>query len=175
MKSLTSAIALIVVERATGRGLFATLVLLLIGSLTASTHTVDLSMMLGEKRGETNFLSFLRSRGGATSLLDFKRFRGFPVHDDISPSATSELRTEQIADVVGMKKVATRTVAGLSSVLVKEGLFNDTPPPLLTVPVVGLDGIDRGTAAAGVVVVVKDPERVSDRGHLRAGFKRESV
>jgi hypothetical protein len=50
-------------------------------------------------------------------------------------------------------------------VLSQEGLAHDEPATLLTVPEVGLDGIDRGAAAAGVVVVVEDPERISDGSH----------
>jgi hypothetical protein len=69
MKRLTSAFTLIVVERTTGCSFFTTLVSFLIGNLTASTHTVDLSMMLDKKRFETIFLSFLRGRSGATSFL----------------------------------------------------------------------------------------------------------
>jgi hypothetical protein len=65
-----------------------------------------------------------------------------------------------------MEGILTRTVAGLGSVLVKEGLFNDTPSPLLAVPEAILHRIHRRAAAARIVVIIKDPEGISNGRHF---------
>jgi hypothetical protein len=165
MKSLTTAVTLIVVERATGRGLFPSMILPVLRRDPTASHAVDLSVMLLEKRGETDLFSLLHSRGGATSLLNFSRFRHLPRNDDVAPAEAREFSAEELADEAAMKEVATGTITGLSGVLVKEGLFNDTPAPLLTVPEAVLHRIHRRATAAGIVVVIKHPEGVSIRCH----------
>jgi hypothetical protein len=89
----------------------------------------------------------------------------FPVKQNISPSTTRELCAEKLTDEVGMEGILARTVAGLSSVLVKEGLFNDTPPPLLAVPEAVLHRIHRRAASARIVIVIEHPEGISNGRH----------
>jgi hypothetical protein len=178
-EALAAALTLVVVERAARSGLLTTLVPLLVGDHTAATHAVDLGMMLSEKRSETETLGLdrvLRSlTSGPLSGRESEELVGLPLHEDVSPAEARDLRTEKVANEGRVEGVAAGAIAGRGRVLSQEGLVHDEPPPLLTVPVVGLDGIDRGTAAAGVVVVVKDPERISDRSHFEQVVKRESV
>jgi hypothetical protein len=109
-ETLAAALTLVVVERTAWRRLLTTLVALLVGDLTASTHTVDLSMMLGEERSETGLLSVFSScRGVAGGLLrgrESEELIKIPLILDVSPAEARELRTEKVAHEGCMEGVA---------------------------------------------------------------------